>query len=281
MPAENNPSEKAKDSTNSSHMNKRKIGLFVAGLLLLILVIVVGLRGYQFASTPDAIRQPTVDHYHFRTQIFYDGQPINFADQKYQETYDGGQCSANLPDTPIHFHDNTDQMTHIHWNGMTGGLFLKYYGLNLVGGPDDKLGYRFDKSYLKPQPVSIQTDSLANVPYGHDIFVFIKTDDGFKEKSIFEFLEQDLEVFFEKRSNLGSSSGNWYDWFLPKAQAHASEDHGSEVTTEFIPEKVDLQKLNNLIGDVAIYVQQDRPSDEEVTNAFNNLIELSETTCGG
>lgn len=279
------PVEDSRQRPETRKLFKRAI-LIAAMVLVAFFGIFAAARGYQYAVSPAVIRQPSVDHYHFRTQLLYNGQAVNFADQQYQETYAAGQCSALLPETPIHFHDNTDQMTHIHWNGMTGGMMLKYYGLNLIGGPEGMLGYRFDSGgYLNPEAVPILTDTLPDVPEGHDIYVFMKTADGFKEKPASEFLEQDLEVFFEQQSNLGALGSSWLDMLLPKASAHAGEDHSpveqQPTGTSPTADEADLQELNNLIGDVAIYIQPERPTDEQVRQAFNNLIELPQTTCGG
>lgn len=260
------PKEKAAPIGPRSVKRFLKMMAVIAGIFVLV---IAGLRAYQYVVTPAVIRNPTVDHYHFRTQLLYDGQAVNFAEPRFQETYEGGQCSADLPDTPVHFHDETDQMTHIHWNGITGGMMLKYYGLNLIGGPEGRLGWKMSSNLMSAQPVPNRTDSLPEVPEGHEIYVFIKTTDGFKEKPISEFLEQDLETFFEKKSNLGTAPEGLLDWLFPKAQAHGDGD-GHE-----------LEALNNLVGDVAIYIQPERPSDEQITEAFENLIELPESTCGG
>ena len=118
--------------------------LRVALAAIAILVALAALAyGYLYVSTPAAIRKPGVEHFHFRTQIIVDGKAVDFSQDKFQQEKPGA-CVAAITAAPFHFHDNEDQMAHIHWDGMTGGQFLKYYGWNFIGGSDSSLGWRFD-----------------------------------------------------------------------------------------------------------------------------------------
>lgn len=240
----------------------------------LALAAVVGLVltnsfALSYFGSPASIKYPKVDHYHFRTRLFVEGKAIDFGQQNFQETYEAGQCTAELADTPIHFHDNKDQMTHIHWDDMTGGLMLKYYGWNFIGGSDDALGRRYDQNFWKPSTVATRGDVLPAVSDGTNYFVYISTAEGYKQKNWHEFLSQDFEVFFEKQSNLPEAS--LWDKLFPKASAHGTEVH----------EEGDLKALNNLIGDVVIFAQKDTPNNEQIQSAFDGLIDLPESTCGG
>ena len=107
---------------------RKKPWIIGGSILAAIVLAVIGTYSYLYASTPAHIRNPQIEHYHFRTQIIVDGQPVDFSNDEYQQDYDKGSCSAEVSETPIDFHDHMDQMTHIHWDGMTGGEFLKYFG---------------------------------------------------------------------------------------------------------------------------------------------------------
>ena len=121
--------------------------------VIALLIIPLSYAGYVYASSPAVIRDPKLEHYHFRMQVLVNGIAEDFSTQAYQTGYAKDQCNASLPEQPIHFHDNTDQFTHIHWEGMTGGMVMKYYGWNYIGGMSNALGYKLD-DLSDPQKVT-------------------------------------------------------------------------------------------------------------------------------
>jgi len=252
------------------------IGLF--GLLALVILVTVG-YGYIYFSTPTHIRKPTYQHYHFRTQILVDGKAVDFSKDEFQkETGTSTTCSAAVGSAPIDFHDKMDQFTHVHWNGMTGGEFLKDFGWNYIGGNDDVLGQRYDDG-LKPSPVKIYGDLLPAVPEKSNFYVYTGDKESYQQKTWDNFLSQDLESFFGKKSNIGHSdevSFNVSDWLFPKAYAHGGvmDEHESNKSEE------ELTRINNLVGNVVIFVQKDEPSKEQIQERFNNLVPLHESSCG-
>jgi hypothetical protein len=42
-----------------------------------------------------------------------------------------------------------------------------------------------------------------------------------------------------------------------------------------------LTRINNLIGNVVIFAQDTKPNDQQVKARFNQLVPLSDSTCGG
>lgn len=243
-----------------------------------ILLTVILSGAYVLATTPGAIMSPKVEHAHVRVQLIVDGQSVDFGDQKYQETYDKGSCSAELPNSPIHFHDNIDQFLHLHWKGMTGGMFLKNYGWNLIGGQDDSLGYRFDEL-----PDITKVDSYGNVlpelKKENKLWLYTGDENDYKERSTDDFLKQDFETFFDKKSLINNQEVSVLDWLFPEASAHgndhSSENSSGEKTVE------ELQRINNMLGNVVIFAQSDQPSDQQIKDRFNNLEPLTDSTCGG
>lgn len=242
-------------------------------------VLAVALSGaYIFATSPGPIRNPKIEHAHVRVQLVVDGEAVNFGDQKYQETYDQSSCSADLPESPIHFHDNIDQFLHLHWKDMTGGMFLKYYGWNMIGGQNGLLGYRFDEL---PEIKSVKTygNVLPELNKDNKLWVYTGDENDYKERSTDDFLKKDFETFFGKKSLINNEEVSVLDWLFPPAYAHGS-DHSSETSSG---EKTDeeLQRINNMLGNVVIFAQSDKPSDQQVKDKFNNLEPLVDSTCGG
>lgn len=262
-----------------SKKRPKRIMKYVALSVSAIILLAVGVYGFFFLTTPSYIRTPAFQHYHFRTQLVVNDTPVDFSKDAFQgkkSTTIG--CSAEVGSAPIDFHDNIDQMTHIHWDGMTGGEFLKYYGWNLIGGNDNSLGNRYDNGLI-PSPVATYGNVLPELPANTNFYVYIGNADGYEKKEWKQFLREDFETFFGKKSNVGASdevSFNPLDWLFPTAAAHGGVDdgHASDKTEE------ELTRINNLLGNVVIFVQQDEPSDKEITARFTNLIPLGESTCG-
>lgn len=247
----------------------RRIWLF-AGIILSLLAVWLG---SVFATSPEPIRHPKFEHYHFRMQVIVDGRAESFGKNTYQTEESAANCDVELTDAPIHFHDNKDQFVHIHWDDMTGGLVLKNYGWNFIGGSDSVLGYRFD-NLTKIKSVPIHSDSLPNIPRGAKYYVYAGNETSFVERNFDEFKSQDLETFFGKKSNLDSGGQGFINRLFPKAYAHDRESH--TANGQKTPEEI-----NNLIGNVVIFVQMERPSYEQVKESFQKLEPLSNSTCSG
>ncbi|HEX3082871.1 MAG TPA: hypothetical protein VHQ86_06540 [Candidatus Saccharimonadia bacterium] len=238
---------------------------WIVGLLVVAFVVAGIWVGHVYASEPQAFRQPQPTHYHFRLQILVDGKPVNFAGPKFQES-EGTVCTEALTAEPMHFHDNLDQFVHIHWAGMTGGLLLKNYGWNLIGGPDDTLGYRFDK-LPKISRVPIHSKALPSVPAGSNYYVYSSTiidPDAYKQRTWNEFVKDDFTVFFSKQVPAKTS---WLDRIIPAAYAHGDE--------------TELAALNDVLGNVVIFVQKTPPTADQIKARFEHLVPLPQSSCGG
>jgi hypothetical protein len=251
--------------------------------VLLLVAIVLSSFAYAYQSSPAAIRNPQFEHLHFRMQIIVDGKAVNFADKKFQEGYSKDNCNADLTMHPIHFHDNKDQFVHVHWRNLTGGQVLKYYGWNYIGGVDGMLGYQF-KSFPNLQTVPIHGMSLPKVPQGAQMYVYSGDEQHFTKRNFSDFTDQQLEKFFGAQSNVPRDETSLLDAFFPKASAHAGHEHNttiSSTTTTDPPSQESLQRINNLLGNVVIFSQKDKPTDQQVKDRFNNLAPLSESSCAG
>jgi hypothetical protein len=258
-----------------------KKGFSLFWMILLTAIFVIGSYGtYMFAVSPPQIRKPVMEHYHFRMQVVVDGKAENFGQKQYQQGYSKDQCNANLVEQPIHFHDNKDQFVHIHWSGMTGGMVLKYYGWNYIGGMDNALGYKLD-DLADIQKVTIHGDYLPSLPKDHSLYVYVGDEHGYTAKKFADFIHQDLEQFFGKPSNFPDSTtqSSLLNKIFPKASAHGAEKHDEPTHTETDEER--LTRINNLVGNVVIFAQKETPTAAQIQDRFNRLEPLSESTCGG
>lgn len=263
---------------------------FAVGMVTLILLGLLSYAGYVYAISPGVVREPKLEHYHFRMQILVNGKAEDFSDKAYQTGYSKDQCNANLPEQPIHFHDNKDQFTHIHWEGMTGGMVMKYYGWNYIGGEDNALGYKLD-DLSNIQKVNTHGDYLPKISETTNFYVYTGDEDGYKERSFDDWKKQDLEQFFGVTSNSpaheinknGGEQVNLLDKVFPTAYAHGTEDRSSRDTTnrDTETEAQKLTRINNLLGNVVIFAQKDKPTSEQVKARFDKLVPLTDSTCGG
>jgi len=262
----------------------RQLGIPFAGVVAAILLVAGGFYGYLYASTPSHLRNPEFEHYHLRTQIVVDGESVDFSHNEFQEEYDANSCSAEITGQPIDFHDDQDQMAHVHWSGITGGEFLKFYGWNLIGGEDDSLGRRYDQGMMRMHHIDTAGNLLPVIPDDANFYVYIGDADSYEQKDWDTFLSEDLEDFMGKKSYLNTddeTSFNPLDLFTQKAYAHGGEvdEHSEPIEGE--EDEARLERINNLIGNVVIFVQNEEPTDEQIKDRFNNLTPLHDSVCGG
>jgi hypothetical protein len=236
---------------------------WVVGILLAILVGTGLWYGYAFATTSASLRYPTHAHYHFRMQIIVGGTPVNFADDKYQTVLGQDICSAALTKQPVHFHDKLDQFVHIHWDHLTGGILLKDFGWNLIGGTNHTLGYRFDQ-FPKLVRVPIHGQDLPQPPAGSSYFIYTGDENNYQARSWSQFLGTDLRTFF----TASAKSTSWIDALTPTAEAAQANE-------------VELEKLNDVIGNVVIFAQKNQPTPAQIKDRFAHLVPLPESTCAG
>lgn len=282
MPEHLSTSTNEAETHDDSTTVKRKPGKLLK-IVLMLSSFVIGLTAllitYAYTTTPADIRKPAFQHYHFRMQILVNGSSVDFADKEFQTPAGHDVCTAALTKQPIHFHDDKDQMVHIHWDGITGGQVLKYYGWNYIGGQHGSLGMRFDQ-LPKLVNVPIHGNSLPQIPDGDKFYVYIGDENGYKQKSFDQFTHQDLEKFFGKKSNLPENeTSSLLDKLFPKAYAHGGHEHVAGASVD--PSQEELKKINNLIGNVVIFVQKDKPNSDLIKSAFDHLEPLSPSTCAG
>jgi hypothetical protein len=264
---------------------------YIRGVLIAVIVLVLFVAagfGYAFASTPGNIRNPGFEHLHFRMQLMVNGKAENFAGKQYQQGYAADNCNAALTLNPIHFHDNKDQFVHIHWANITGGQVLKYYGWNEIGGTDGLMGYRFD-TFPNLVAVPIHGPALPKLPKDAKFYVYTGDQNSYKQRDYQDFLHTDLETFFNKQSTIQQKDSlSLLDKLFPKASAQdmtGMEGMDMTDTTKQVQSVThtqdELKRLNNVIGSVVIFVQKDKPTDQQIKAKFDNLLPVSESACAG
>lgn len=276
------PDELVQTSETPNKKTLGRIWKLAAGVLGGVILLLAIVFGYLYAASPPAIRNPKFQHYHFRMQVVINGKVENFGDQKYQIGYSKDNCNAALTVQPIHFHDSKDQMVHIHWDGMTGGMVLKYYGWNYIGGMKGALGYKLN-NLGDIQEVRIHGDYLPAPPKDARLYIFTGDESSYQERQSADFLHSDLEDFFGKKSNLPGedAQASLLRHIFPKASAHGAEKHQDSDAAAHETEGEKLTRINNLIGNVVIFAQKDQPADQQVKDRFNDLEPLGDSTCGG
>lgn len=277
---------------NTQISKKKNKWIKIAFTAVAAIVVLSGAYvAYVYAVSPEVIRAPKLEHYHFRMQVLVNGKAEDFGSKAYQTGYAKDQCNSNLPEQPIHFHDNKDQFTHIHWEGMTGGMVMKYYGWNYIGGLNNALGYKLD-DVKDIQKVTTHGDYLPDVPADTTFYIYSGDENGYKQRNFDDWKNKDLEDFFGVTSNSpahdinknGGEQSSLLDWLSPKAYAHGTEDHSNSSTPtngENETEEQKLTRINNLLGNVVIFVQKDKPTDMQIRERFNDLEPLTDSTCGG
>lgn len=258
---QNLSAHESKNEPTSSSVGKI-LKWILTGVILITLAIAAW-YGWAYTKTLPQVRMPQSAHYHFRLQIINNGKPVNFADNAFQTPYDKFSCTVDLPEQPIHFHDNVDQFVHIHWQGITGGMLLKQYGWNEIGGPSRMLGYRFDQGLL-PKPVKTHGNVLPERLEQINYYLYTGDQTSHALRNWQDFLQQELEIFFED-----SSSANSTD-IAPTSTGNLDLNSNPNLTL-----------LNNLMGNAVLFVQKDPPTEEQVQKYFNQLVPLPESTCGG
>ena len=257
----------------------------------------------RFGLSQDNISYPAKDHTHFRLQYVYHGTMENFADSKYQTPYDKGQCDASLSKEPIHLHDSKNQVVHLHWARITGGQILKNYGLNLIGGQDDKLGYElYELTKFKVTSLPIFGKVLPQPESNDKLWLYSGDKDNFKPRAIDEFKTDTLEKFFGVESQVRKDEeqyGNKVSLLENiKVSAHggvidgdedikvvsipSSKNSNSSSPSEPKPKtEEELKEINNLLGNVILFVQSSEPTQDQIKKQFDVLEPLSPSTCGG
>ena len=174
---------------------------------------------------------------------------------------------------------------------MTGDEVLKYYGLNKIGGFDDLMGVKLDVLLkFKYTTIPIHGKNLPQPKAEDKIWVYSGDEKGFEKRDLNDFLKQDLETFLKTDSKIRvqfeeavKEKQSLLDLSSIKVDAHS--EIASIATpsgnTSSEPTDKELKDINNLLGNVVIFIQPQEPTTEQIQAKFDNLEPLSKSVCGG
>jgi hypothetical protein len=248
--------------------------LMIFGLLVALVAI----------SNPDNIAYPEYEHAHIRLSFNHNNVEENFADNKYQQGYSKDSCDSGLPKEPLHFHDAKNHFVHIHWQGLTGGQVLKYYGLNKIDWFDSYLGIKARKEKdINLSLIPIHGKNLPTLKSDEKLWIYTGSADQFELRTNDDFFNKDLETFFGKKSTVRESieKEKKLNYLELNAEAHNGIKDGDEDKPTITTTPEELKRINNLLGDVVIFAQKQKPSDELIRERFSKFEPLSDSSCGG
>jgi hypothetical protein len=245
---------------------------YLVGFLLILGLI--GLYLINFVVSRPYYNSPSQSHYHLRLLLSIDGQKINLGDAKYQTPYEKGQCDGSLTASPVHLHDGKDQYVHFHWQGLSGGQVLKNYGLNYVGGFDDVLGYNLSK-ITDPKAIKIFGKVLPTPKSGDNLYVYSGDENGYKVVSKDDFLNMDLELLLTKSQIRLNKEAVKTSFLEVNVEAHAGHIEVAQNGAE------QSKVIGDTIGNLAVFVQDKEPSNDEIKAKFATLEPLPTSVCGG
>jgi len=239
----NNENSRPKEKSKEKSKMWKIVTLLAGTLVSLVIISLLAM----FFLTPSNFRSPRMDHSHFRLQYIFQGQSEDFAMPRYQVDYIKDVCNDALTESPIHFHDNIGQIVHIHWQKVTGGEVLKFYGLNKIGGIDGIMGWKMDDlAKFKLTQIPIHSQSLPQ-PKGNDKFWVYAGEKGKFEKRNFEdFVKMDLETFFDQKSIIRQ---NQEEEDKLKTKTSQNENSNSKINSNLSQNFVqNLENKNTNVG---------------------------------
>jgi hypothetical protein len=224
--------------------------------ICLSLLIGISYSTLRFGLSKDNVSFPKKDHSHFRIKYIFNGQEENFGSPRYQTDYAKDICDGSLTESPLHFHDNKPDYQHMHWARMTGGQFLKFYGLNKIGGLDSLMGFKLD-SLPSITQVPIYGDHLPEPRSGDQFWIYtgLQNQDNSwttKQRTLDELTNQDFETFFGKESQERKDIEKYGVLNILKplqSKAHGGIEHKTATEEQKhlleLAEKANTELLNN------------------------------------
>lgn len=147
---------------------------YIAPILALLLVGVV-----TYFIIPFRFSFPIEAHEHIQVQFYYNETRFDLSKPEFQVDSDPYTCSDFLSPEPMHFHDGNPEVLHIHWAGILGKDFLRYYGF--ISNMGEKLGYRVN-TFPQLQKIRIHGDLLPKPKKSEKVWIFNQDDEGVIEQ---------------------------------------------------------------------------------------------------
>jgi len=277
---------------------------FVLGVFLGSIIILGAVAAYLYSATPQFVLNAKSAHLHIRLQVLVEGNRVDFSQAQYQTDSVVDVCSEALTREPVHFHDNKDQILHIHWAAVRGGDVLKHYGWNLYGGLGGVLdGVHGFSLGTKELLIPIHGKSLPARPVDAQYYIYTGTAAEYKRRDLQDFLSKDLESFLANSSTTASADVSQSDNFLSglirsvgahvtKSDPNKEPNPANEINQPPLPlaalqtqqseearRQATLEKANDFRGNVVIFVQKTEPTEEQIKARFEDLEPFTTSSC--
>lgn len=194
-------------------------------LLLATIVVIVVL----FLSVSDNnITFPKTTHTHAMIKFYNNGSIYKTNLFNAMSPSDQTLCSGLITSEPIHFHDNVEDIIHLHWDNITGGQVLKYLGANYIGGFNNLMGIRLDR-LNKYKITPIYTKDKALKPYPESLVkIYIKkvSSTNYEKVSLSDFIKLELSSLdpsYKPTAINNNILSNPKNYLWSKARAHNDE----------------------------------------------------------
>jgi hypothetical protein len=258
-------------------LNKIQIkGIFIQ-ILVICLVLCFLLFVFTTVISRPHFNSPVGTYYRIRLQVIIDSIPVNFSEGSFKsQGSNTDPCGEKLTKEPVYIETDKSQILRVHWEGITGGEILKYFGLNYIGGFDDTLGYRFDKA-PSISPIKIHGSNISKPNINNKMYIYKGNQQDFFQVEQQDFLFQDLEFILKKskiRQKHDSLNKNSIFGNIPVFGENSDQLNLNPQFTEG-----QLNELNNLIGNLVVFIQPGKPTTDQVAERFSKLEPLSSTVC--
>jgi hypothetical protein len=254
--------------------------LRIISIWILCIVTFLAVSGYFLLNT--LISRPHLNFplktlYRLRIDLIVDGKAVSFQDDEYQSKE--LTCANASSVLPMSFQEKKGHILTVHWQGITGGEVLKYYGLNKIGGLDNVLGYRLD-TLPNIQAVNTKQTTIPKPSSNSNIYVYTGRANDIKAANSIDFLTQDLEVFLKKSKHRLDKQGLVQKYNQSIAvTAQTSVPKTTTTTLSPIITDAQLNEINDSIGNIVVFFQEKEPDYETVKSRFDALTPLSASGC--
>jgi hypothetical protein len=222
------------------------------------------------------LNNPVPTFYQLRMQLVIDNNMVNFSENSFQVSSNDETCSETITKEPFYVAKNKSQLIKVRWEGLTGGEIIKYFGLNYIGGFDDILGFRFD-AFPAVSKINTHGKNL-NIPKKEDnMYIYKGNRLDYTKVTTQDFLYKDLELILKKSKIRQKHDENkvnrWFDNIFVSAEGN------NEISLQ--PQYTDgqLNEINDLIGNIVVFIQDQEPTSDQVADRFANLEPLDANAC--
>ena len=259
-----------KFSLKSLKYNKRV--LFYICIVCITVLLGVIFLSYTVISRPHLIK-PVATFFKLKMRIHYQKTPLELTQNDITDQ-SNSNCNLVVTEKPFYLDKDKKNVVQVRWEGMTGGELLKYYGFNYLSGLNDLIGVQYRGPFdIKPiRPLSISKPTASDI-----LYVYTGSGKDFKLLNSQNFLYQDLENTLKKSRLRTKREKESSKLTLYTISVSGEESLGLALKPQLTDGQ--LNDINNILGSLEIFIQQDAPSNTDIINSFNSMERLSSESC--